>query len=137
MNDNILSTRRSDLFGSMASTLCMLHCIATPFVFIAQTAHASCGSLGPWWWHALDFIFLLIGFFAIRRSQQTSSLTWIAKAMYVSWSILTLLILNNKMALLPITGWLIYLPACSLVALHLYNMKYCKCESENCSVHSE
>ena len=35
-------TTKSDLWGAFASGLCLIHCLATPFIFLAQA-----GAAGP------------------------------------------------------------------------------------------
>jgi len=88
-------TKESDLFGAATSTLCMIHCIATPFIFLAQANHTS----------------------------------WVIPVMYISWLMLALVVVNAKVNLLPLPGLMIYLPACSLIFLHIYNRKYCNCSN--------
>lgn len=54
-------------------------------------------------------------------------------ALYASWVVLTLLILNEKMNLLPIAELWKYVGAFTLVGFHLYNRKYCNCaDAEHC-----
>jgi len=122
-------TKESDLFGAATSTLCMIHCIATPFIFLAQANHTSCGELGPWWWHTIDYIFLLVAFVAIYYTHKSTSITWVIPVMYISWLMLALVVVNAKVNLLPLPGLMIYLPACSLIFLHIYNRKYCNCSN--------
>jgi len=33
-----------DLFGALVSSLCLIHCAATPFLFIAKVCSATCCS---------------------------------------------------------------------------------------------
>ena len=51
-----------DSVGIIASTLCMIHCIGTPFIFIAKACSATCCSEAPLWWVIIDYIFLFISF---------------------------------------------------------------------------
>lgn len=131
---DILIERNPDLFGSIASTMCMLHCIATPFIFIIPTSKVSCGEAGPWWWHTLDFIFLLLGFIAIRMTHHNSSLKWMTNAMYGSWLLLVLIIVNAKTSIIPIPEMTLYILGICLVGLHLYNLIYSKSENNECCV---
>jgi len=117
-------TYKADVLGSVASTMCLLHCIATPFIFLVQASNISCGAIGPWWWHALDYLFLLIGFVAIYRSNQITSLKWMPLLMYSSWALLALFIINAKASFFPMPIVMLYLPALSLIILHLYNLKH-------------
>ena len=68
-----LTLQKPDNIGVLTSTLCMIHCLASPFLFIAQTCSATCCEATPIWWKWIDYLFLAISFFAIRRSTQVSS----------------------------------------------------------------
>lgn len=123
---------KSDIYGLFASSLCMVHCMVTPFIFVVQASTARCSEVGPWWWRTLDYLFLAISIIAIHHSAKMTSLHWMPKAMYIAWGVLAVLIINESFHALPIPHLLIYLPAFSLVFLHLYNRKYCRCEEEKC-----
>ena len=129
-----LTNSKSDFLGAFASSLCMVHCLATPLIFVMQASTASCSEVGPWWWRMIDYLFLIISIAAIYHSAKRTSLQWMPKALYTCWGILALLILNEGLHLLPIPHILIYLPAFSLVFLHLYNRKYCRYSTEKCCV---
>ena len=45
----------SDIIGASASTLCTIHCLATPFIFFASTCTQSCCASAPSWWVWIDF----------------------------------------------------------------------------------
>lgn len=123
---------RSNLFGALASGLCLIHCLATPLLFIAHTAasdhhhHHDHHDIG--WWSSLDFAFLAISIVAVYYSAKNSSLKWMPIALYASWMVLALIILNEKMHLLHLPHEVIYIPTISLIGLHLYNRKYCNCD---------
>ena len=52
----------SDTIGALASGLCMIHCVATPFFFIASACTASCCNMAPGWWQGFDYFFLFPNF---------------------------------------------------------------------------
>ena len=85
----ILIKRRPDYIGAIASTLCLLHCIATPLIFIVQAGSLNCCGSPPTWWKLIDVLFVVISFFAIYNSTRTSSsklikaLLWLAILVYV------------------------------------------------------
>lgn len=108
-----------------------MHCVATPFLFLAQ-ACTDCAHAAPGWWKQIDTVFLLLSFWAIYRSTQTTSLNFIKPLMWSGWGILTLLILNEKFEVLPLPETMTYIAAFFLVGLHLYNHKYCKCKTDSC-----
>lgn len=72
-----LSLNKPDVFGAFASTLCLLHCIATPLLFIVHSCSIGGCSATPVWWKSIDYLFLVISFFAIYRSTQTTTSTFI------------------------------------------------------------
>lgn len=118
--------------GALASSLCLIHCIATPFLFLAQTCTATCCTSTPVWWATIDFLFIGMSYFAIYWSVKNSINSWIKYALWTSWVFLCLVILNEKIGLLTVPETSIYIPAIALILLHLYNRKYCECKDENC-----
>ncbi|MBL6644721.1 MAG: MerC domain-containing protein [Flavobacteriaceae bacterium] len=118
-------TSNSDIIGSTASFLCLVHCVATPFIFAAQAGLANQSDEHPLWWGFLDIVFLIISFFAVLWTGKYTSKKWITKALWFSWGVLAFIVLNEKLSLFPLTELAIYLPAVSLIVLHLYNRKYC------------
>ncbi len=127
---------KSDMLGAMASGLCVLHCIATPFIFIAQscTAASSCCEAGPVWWSSIDYLFIGITFFAVYQSGENTSKPWVKHAMYGSWVLLSIFILNEKLGFFHLSELWKYSMAFGLIGLHLYNLKFCRCEEEECCV---
>ncbi|MBP1841643.1 MerC domain-containing protein [Formosa algae] len=130
----ILLKEKPDSVGAIASTLCLIHCIATPVLFMVQ----SCALDGcqadavPTWWGFIDYVFLVIAFFSIYRSTKTTTLYWIKPAFWLSFLMLLFVILNEKNTWFYLNENYIYVPALSLIALHLYNRKYCTCNQVKC-----
>lgn len=129
-----LILHKSDTIGALASALCMVHCIATPLLFIAQTHTVTSSSTIPIWWKWMDYLFLAISFFAVYRSSQTTSNNTIKNALWVSWGSLTIIILNEKVELFHLPEFITYVIASILIFLHLYNRKYCQCKTDKCCV---
>jgi len=125
---------KPDTIGSLASTLCLVHCIATPFIFITQACAISCCAEAPIWWQALDYIFIIVSFFAILRSTQTSSNKTIKILLWSTWFIFFISILNKTIQLFSININFIYATGIILALLHLYNLNYCQCKDENCCI---
>lgn len=125
---------KSDQIGALASTLCMIHCIATPFLFVTQLCafEDPCCEASPTWWQSLDYVFLVVSFFAIFQATRTTTKEWIKPAMWVSWALLLTVISNEKTQWFTLFEEAIYIPALMLVALHLYNLKYCQCKDDGC-----
>ena len=100
--------QNADTFGAFASTLCLIHCVATPFVFIAQSCTKTCCSATPVWWQSVDYLFLGISFLAIKKSTKETSSNWMKPALWLSWGLLLLIILNESTAWMPLHDNAIY-----------------------------
>ena len=122
-----------DTIGIIAGMLCTIHCIATPFIFIIQPLSVQ-NEAAPLWWKSLDYLFLLISFLAVYQSTKNTAKSWMKYALWISWTLLTLAIVNEKLELFHLGELVVYIPAISLVGLHLYNRKYCQCADETCCV---
>ncbi|NRB64105.1 MAG: MerC domain-containing protein [Saprospiraceae bacterium] len=125
---------QSDILGAVASGLCVIHCVATPLLFVIHTCSVTgCKEGSPAWWSSLDYLFVGITFLAVRQSAINTSKGWMNYALYVNWILLTLLIVNEKLAVLPIAEMWKYLTAFSLIGLHMYNRRYCRCDNPICA----
>ncbi len=127
-----LVRNNSDTLGIIASSLCLVHCLVTPFLFLAHTGLIISEGTHPIWWKSLDFIFLGLSFMAIRRSSKTTSKPKMKYAFWKSWLLLFVIVINEKLSMFPIPEETIYLASSLLVVLHVYNLKYCQCEQECC-----
>lgn len=130
----ILYKSNSDFIGAFTSSLCLLHCVFTPFLFIVQTHAISHDVSVPFWWKILDFGFLIVSFIAIYWSSKTTSKQWMKFVLWITWLCLCIIIINEKVAWFSIPEYAIYLPSIGLVFLHLYNRKYCQCQKDECCV---
>ncbi|RNC90155.1 MAG: MerC domain-containing protein [Allomuricauda sp.] len=130
---NVLQlTTKSDIIGASASALCLIHCVATPLLFVAQAGLVGDGESHPEWWGTLDFIFLFISLLAIWWSGKNTSKTWMRIALWASWSVLFFVVLNEKLSIIALAEQIIYIPAIALIFFHLYNRKYCQCGRGDC-----
>lgn len=126
-----LTLKKSDRIGVLASALCMIHCVATPFIFIAQCT-TTCCDVAPDWWIWIDYFFLTISFFAVYHSSQNTTKKFIKSALWISWSLLFVTIINERLLLIHFPHALKYIAGSLLVILHLYNQKYCQCKQDKC-----
>lgn len=130
---NLISlTSRSDIIGAIASIMCFVHCVATPFIFVAHAGLTHGMESHPWWWGTIDLAFLIISFFAVYWSTRNTTKRWIKYAFWFSWVFLSLILINEKVGLWHLAEELIYLPTLGLISLHFYNRRYCRCETDNC-----
>ena len=124
--------KNSDQIGAVSSGLCMLHCFATPFLFLSQSSliFISLDFTLPWF--IINYIFLFISFIAIYYSVKNSSNRFIRISLYVFWAVLSGLIINESLGILSIPETATYLSASSLICLHIYNLNYCRCDNDDC-----
>ena len=127
-------TSKSDVMGATASALCLVHCLAAPFLFVAQAGVAIHGEGHPHWWGVLDLVFLVISLVAVYWSAKHTSKRWVYYAFWSSWLFLTFVVMNEKLSLAPLPEVLIFIPTVALIFIHLYNRKYCGCKDEACCV---
>ena len=133
MNMN-LSLQKSDTIGALSSGLCMIHCLSTPIFFIASACSSSCCSSAPLWWQWLDYFFLVVSFIAIRYSTVSTNSILVKIGLWSSWIGLFICILNAKFGWFYLSPNIKFIPAFSIIGFHLYNLKYCKCNNDNCCV---
>ena len=124
---------KADTYGIAASALCFVHCVATPFIFLAKACTISCCSEAPIWWQAIDYIFIVISFIAVLYASKHSRINWLRAGLWVSWFFLLFAMLHESLNLSYFGHYIIYIPAIALIILHFYNMKFCTCNNEHCS----
>tara|TARA_E500000081_G_C6016828_1_gene298291 strand:+ start:39 stop:437 length:399 start_codon:yes stop_codon:yes gene_type:complete len=122
----------SDHVGVTASSLCMLHCFFTPLLFLSQATTVSLNQNIPFLWQSLNFLFLLISLLAIYHTVKNSSRLSVKVLLVSSWLILTSLIINEFFEISSIPELYTYASSTSLAGLHVYNLKYCRCDDDNC-----
>ena len=128
-----ISLKKSDLIGALSSGLCMIHCIATPFFFIASVCgSSSCSISTPLWWRFLDYIFLFVSSIAIYQSTKTTNSNLIRYYLWLSWLALAFTIINGQVELLLLSEYIKFVPAFILIGLHGYNYKFCRCAEDEC-----
>lgn len=127
---------KPDTLGATASTICLIHCVATPFIFLAHVTTGCCNTSVPLWWQSVDYIFLLISFFAVYRSTKNTSKKIMKPALWVSWTLLFGVIINEKFEFIHIPEYLHYVPALALILLHIYNLKFCQCNNNSCCINN-
>ena len=132
----LIYKQNTDLIGSVASFLCLVHCIIAPYIFLGYTVSAAIEQQVelPTWWGFIDSTSLLISIAAIYWSAKNSTSNWVKVGLYLNWVFITFLIVNEKIKLFHIAEWLIFIPAISLIVIHQYNRKYCKCRDDSCCV---
>ena len=127
-----LIIRNSDRIGAVSSGLCMLHCFATPFLFLSQSSLIFISLDFTLTWFILNYFFLFISFIAIYHSVKNSTNRFIRIFLYLFWLVLSGLIINESLEIFSIPEAATYFSASSLICLHIYNLRYCRCDDEDC-----
>lgn len=137
-----LTIKNSDFVGVLSNILCMLHCLATPLLFVSQIkAHSV-----PFSWQAINILFIIISAFAIYRSINVSNNIFIKIFMPLFWIILSVFIIDEVFHLHHYiheihfihdinhkNGEIFTYSAASILSLlHVYNLKFCRCENDDC-----
>lgn len=129
----MLLSHKSDVLGMAISSLCFVHCFATPFIFVAQTCALTCCAETPTWWKAIDYIFLGISFFAILFSTKIGSKNWVKILLWISWLLLSIAIFFEEAVTELTFQNVIFVPAILLVLFHFYNKRFCGKAKKNSS----
>ncbi len=123
-----------DAIGMIAGILCTIHCLATPLLFIAKACSTTCCADAPIWWIMIDYLFLVISFTAIYFISKALTIKWLKISFWTSWILLLFSILDHSFEIFFLPQNFIYIPSFLIVALHFYNVKFCKCKGETCCV---
>ena len=119
-------TNNSDFFGVMTCSLCLIHCISTPLIFISLSSLTTELSSSYSLWRNFDYVFILISFFMVYFSTQKTTVKAMRYLFWLSWIALFAIIINEKIVVFQFSEYMTYLAAIVLSILHLYNLKYCK-----------
>lgn len=120
----------TDGIGVISGSLCLIHCVATPFIFIAKACSVSCCSDAPLWWQSFDYLFLIISFIAIYFVSKNATNQLLKVAFWLSWAVLLVVILNQSFELFYLPKNLIYVSSFLIITLHLYNIKHNNCDKD-------
>lgn len=121
-----------DSIGILASSLCVIHCLTTPILFVVSSCSAICCSETPFWWQIIDYFFLTISFLIIYSLSHSITKKWLIASFWISWFLLLIMILNHTLNIVDLHSAFTYIPALIIILLHLYNMQYCQCQDKTC-----
>ena len=119
-----LVLKNSDAFGIVASTLCLIHCVLTPLLFVL-----------PLWWKGLNIAFIIVSFLAVYGSTKNTSKSFMKPLFWMSFTLLAFVLLNEEIHLFHLPELVTYFGAVNLSILHVYNLKYCNCKDDECCTH--
>ena len=121
------SIQNNDIYGIIVCTLCVLHCFATPLIFLSVAASNDNNISPPLLWKNLDYLFLVISLFIVYNSAKNTTKPIMKYILRISWLVLFLVISNEKIDVFHIPELFTYITSINLAVVHLYNYKYCRC----------
>ncbi len=99
--------------------LCTIHCLAIPIFFAIKFWWADKYVLTlPSWWHLLDYVFLLISFWAVYHSASHTHFREIKMALWTFWVMLAIAIFFEEQL-----HWLAYIASAGLISTHYINIR--------------
>ena len=120
------SIKNPDLIGILASSLCLIHCVITPFLFLSNFLIVIETSGGKQevlhLWKVLEFGFLILSIWAIYRVTRQKKTLWISYAMYTAWMFLALSVLLELADVHFFQDNPKYIAAAVLIIVHLYHI---------------
>lgn len=121
------SIQNNDIYGIIVCTLCVLHCFATPLIFLSVAA-SNDNNISPLLlWKDLDYLFLVMSLFIVYNSAKNTTKPIMKYILRISWLVLFLVISNEKIDVFHIPELVTYITSINLAVVHLYNYKYCRC----------
>jgi len=129
------SINNPDYLGVTANVLCMIHCFATPLLFLFQAQNSALNHDTLFLWQSFNYLFLLISLIAVFFSIKNSTKLIVKIFLMIFWLVLSFLIINEGLEMIYISEFYTYFSASALSFLHIYNLKYCTCKDEDCCVH--
>lgn len=123
---------QSNWIGVFASGLCLIHCLATPLIFVTKMCTDTCCAEAPGYWLAIDYLFLVISFIAVFHSVKASTNKIVKRALWISWLALALVVVSEILPVITFPDYVKYIPGLALIILHLCNRQFCECEETKC-----
>jgi hypothetical protein len=109
------SIYKSDWLGIVSASLCVVHCLLTPFlIFIAANFS---------WWHEVSYLFLVVSFFAAYHASNHTKSRTAQAIIWTSFTLLSICILFEEEY--PLFHEISYLASLGLIIGHIYNIRYC------------
>lgn len=115
----------ADYLGLTSAFICLLHCLVAPlFLGVATHVHGAEAHVHeiPWYAHsAWDYVFLGLGFLAVRWSVAHSHHIWIKRLLWLSLAGLAGAILLEGVH--EVFSYLVYASSAALISFHIWNIR--------------
>lgn len=118
-------TAGADKLGIASAIICAVHCLVIPAIFLIKyswadsvtSVHAGHEVL-PYWWHALDYVFLIIGFVAVFHASTHAAGRGIKFALWFFLACLAVAVVFEEQL-----HWMAYVASAGLVTTHFINIR--------------
>ena len=127
-----ITLKNSDNLGVLSSTLCFIHCLTTPFVYISFAGLFDQNEYLSFSWKGLNAIFIILSLLAVYRSTKKTTSKIVKPVFWLSWGFLFFVLFNEEVKFIELPELVSYLSALNLAGIHVYNLKFCGCRDENC-----
>ena len=127
-----ITLKNSDNLGILSSSLCLIHCFITPFIYMSFTSLFSQNDFLYSSWKGINIIFIVFSLIAVNRSTKKTTSKIIKPIFWFSWCFLFFVLFNEEVKFIELPELVSYLSALNLAGIHVYNLKFCGCKDENC-----
>jgi hypothetical protein len=114
-----------DLLGITASSLCLVHCMLTPVLFISTAVFAlpipDHSQDIPLFWKGIELFFLALSFWSVQQVVKQKPPRWLSGLFFVMWFILVGLVLLEWAHLHVLGDYPKYATGLALIGLHLFH----------------
>ena len=131
-----IASVNSDKMGIISSLFCLLHCAITPILFISKPNVLNTYLEFPeLWWRLASLLFIPVSLYAVYRSNKITTNRSLGTTMWLCCLILLATIINEAFEIFSLEEYISYGASITLGFLHVYNLKYCTCEDDDCCTH--
>jgi hypothetical protein len=119
---NVTKINKADLIGILSSSICLVHCIATPLLIAFGAGFIT----NPFF----KYLFLIISFLSIFKATENITSKKISLLLWISfWGFLFSTLFQEEYEWLHYSG---YLFAILIIIGHILNIKHCReCSKQN------
>ena len=127
-----ITLKNSDNLGILSSSLCLIHCFITPFIYMSFASLFNQNDFLYSSWKGINIIFIVFSLIAVNRSTKKTTSKIIKPIFWFSWCFLFFVLFNEEVKFIELPELVSYLSALNLAGIHVFNLKFCGCKDENC-----
>jgi hypothetical protein len=116
-------SQKADYIGITGSVLCLIHCIATPFLLLTSSVLRENNTIQAGFL-SLDYVFIGVNIVAVYFATRHQTIPAIRMALWCFLVLFTVALLLEDRS--PVFEYLGYAASLGLVTTHLANIRYCR-----------